>query len=59
VEVAGPGRFGWDGAFSGSWYVDRREDMVGVLMAQVRPGPLRLPALVVDFWTAAYQAIDD
>jgi CubicO group peptidase (beta-lactamase class C family) len=59
VEVAGPGRFGWDGAFSVSWYVDRHEDMVGVLMAQVRPGALRLPPLVLDFWTAVYQAIDD
>jgi CubicO group peptidase (beta-lactamase class C family) len=59
ADVAGPGRFGWDGAFSASWYVDAREDMVGVLMAQVRPGALRLPPLVVDFWTAAYQAIDD
>ena len=59
AEVAGPGRFDWDGAFSASWYVDPREDMVGVLMAQVRPGALRLPPLVLDFWTAAYQAIDD
>jgi CubicO group peptidase (beta-lactamase class C family) len=59
AEVAGPGRFGWDGAFSTSWYVDPREDMVGVLMAQVRPGALRLPPLVLDFWTGAYQAIDD
>jgi CubicO group peptidase (beta-lactamase class C family) len=59
AEVAGPGRFGWDGAFSGSWYVDPQEDMVGVLMAQVRPAALRLPSLVLDFWTAAYQAIDD
>jgi CubicO group peptidase (beta-lactamase class C family) len=59
AEVAGPGRFGWDGAFSASWYVDPAEEMVGVLMAQVRPGALRLPPLVLDFWTAAYQAIDD
>ena len=59
-DVAGvPGRFGWDGAFSTSWYVDPREDMVGVLMAQVRPGALRLPPVVLDFWTSAYQAIDD
>ena len=59
-EVAGvPGRFGWDGAFSTSWYVDPREDMVGVLMAQCRPGAVRLPSVVLDFWTSAYQAIDD
>lgn len=59
-EVAGaPGRFGWDGAFSTSLYVDPREDMVGVLLAQCRPGALRLPPVVLDFWTSAYQAIDD
>ena len=54
-----PGRFGWDGAFSTSLYVDPHEDMVGVLLAQCRPGALRLPSVVVDFWTSAYQAIDD
>jgi CubicO group peptidase (beta-lactamase class C family) len=54
-----PGRFGWDGAFSTSFYVDPREDMVGVLMAQCRPGALRLPPVVLDFWTSAYQAIAD
>lgn len=58
-EVAGvPGRFGWDGAFSTSLYVDPREDMVGVLLAQCRPGALRLPPIVLDFWTSAYQAIE-
>jgi len=54
-----PGRFGWDGAFSTSLYVDPHEDMVGILMAQCRPGALRLPPVVLDFWTSAYQAIDD
>jgi CubicO group peptidase (beta-lactamase class C family) len=59
-DVAGvPGRFGWDGAFSTSLYVDPHEDMVGILMAQCRPGALRLPPVVLDFWTSAYQAIDD
>jgi CubicO group peptidase (beta-lactamase class C family) len=59
-NVAGvPGRFGWDGAFSTSLYVDPREDMVGILLAQCRPGALRLPPVVLDFWTSAYQAIDD
>ena len=57
--AAVPGRFGWDGAFSTSLYVDPREDMVGVLLAQCRPGALRLPPVVLDFWTSAYQAIDD
>lgn len=60
AEVAGvPGRFGWDCAFGGSWYVDPREGLVGVLMTQLRPGALRLPPVVLDFWTSVYQAIDD
>ena len=54
-----PGRYGWDGAFSTSLYIDPHEDMVGVLMAQCRPGALRLPPVVLDFWTSAYQAIDE
>jgi CubicO group peptidase (beta-lactamase class C family) len=59
-EVADvPGRFGWDGAFSTSLYVDPREEMVGVLMAQCRPAAMRLPPVVLDFWTSAYQAIND
>lgn len=28
-------------------------------MAQVLPGALRLPPVVIDFWTGAYQAIED
>jgi CubicO group peptidase (beta-lactamase class C family) len=59
-DVAGvPGRFGWDGAFSTSFYVDPHEEMVGVLLAQCLPGALRLPPVALDFWTLAYQAIDD
>ena len=59
-DVAGvPGRYGWDGAFSTSLYMDPHEDMVGVLMAQCLPGALRLPPVVLDFWTSAYQAIAD
>jgi CubicO group peptidase (beta-lactamase class C family) len=60
VDLASvPGRFGWDGAFSTSFYVDPNENMVGILMAQCLPGALRLPPVVLDFWTSAYQAIDD
>jgi CubicO group peptidase (beta-lactamase class C family) len=60
AELAGvPGRFGWHGAFGCSWYVDPRENLVGILMTQVQPGALRLPPAVLDFWTSAYQAIDD
>jgi CubicO group peptidase (beta-lactamase class C family) len=59
-EVAGsPGRFGWDGAFSTSWYDDPDEQLIGILMVQRRPDVLSLPPVVLDFWTSAYQLIDD
>jgi CubicO group peptidase (beta-lactamase class C family) len=54
-----PGRFGWDGAFGTSWHVDPKEEMVGILMTQRRPDILSIPALTLDFWTSAYQLIDD
>ena len=54
-----PGRFGWDGVYGVSWYVDPREDLVGILMTQRVPEVLRLPPAYLDFWTSVYQAIDD
>jgi hypothetical protein len=42
-----------------SWYSDPREDMVGILLTQrawTSPNP---PEVCRDFWTLAYQAIDD
>ena len=57
--AAVPGRFGWDGAFGSSWWVDPKEEMIGVLMAQRRPDVLGMPPTVRDFWTSAYQLIDD
>ena len=59
-EIAGvPGRFGWDGAFGTSWWVDPKEQLVGVFMTQRRPDVLSVPAFIRDFWTSAYQLIDD
>ena len=59
-SASGPfGRFGWDGGLGTSWYSDPREDMVAILMTQrawTSPTP---PNVCLDFWTAAYQAIDD
>ena len=56
-EVAG--RFGWDGAFGTSWYVDPKEQLLGILMIQRRPDFLKLPAITHDFWASAYQLIND
>ena len=59
-DVAGSvGRFGWDGGLGTSYSSDPRENMVGVLMTQAAwtsPSP---PGVYLDFWTSAYQAIDD
>jgi CubicO group peptidase (beta-lactamase class C family) len=51
-----PGRFGWDGSYGTSWSSDPKEDMVAILMTQ-RLG--FASDLYLDFWTSAYQAIDD
>ena len=54
-----PGRFGWDGGLGTSWSSDPEEGLVGILMTQqawTSPNP---PEIWLDFWTSAYQAIDD
>jgi CubicO group peptidase (beta-lactamase class C family) len=57
--AAVPGKYGWDGGLGTSWYSDPREEMVIILMTQrawTSPSP---PNVCLDFWTSAYQAIDD
>lgn len=54
-----PGRYGWDGGYGTSWYADPKEDLVGILLTQrVWTSPVP-PPVHVDFWTSAYQAIND
>jgi CubicO group peptidase (beta-lactamase class C family) len=53
------GKFGWDGGLGTSWYSDPREDMVTILMTQRMWDSPIPPQVCVDFWTLAYQAIDD
>jgi CubicO group peptidase (beta-lactamase class C family) len=53
------GTYGWDGGMGTSWYCDPSEDMITLLMTQAAwksPSP---PAVCRDFWTGAYQAMDD
>ena len=58
-DIAGAlGRFGWDGAFGTSWWVDRAEDLVCVLMTQRRPDALAIPPLTRDFATSVYQLLE-
>jgi CubicO group peptidase (beta-lactamase class C family) len=54
-----PGRYGWDGGLGTSWSSDPTEEMVGILLTQCAFTSAEPPAVVVDFWTSAYQAIDD
>jgi CubicO group peptidase (beta-lactamase class C family) len=57
--AAVPGKFGWDGGLGTSWWSDPNEQMVTVLLTQrawTSPNP---PDVCRDFWTCAYQAIDD
>ena len=56
--AAVPGRFGWDGGFGTSWASDPREDLVAILMVQ-RLYDEVMVEIAADFWTLAYQAIDD
>jgi CubicO group peptidase (beta-lactamase class C family) len=60
TDASGPvGRFGWDGGMGTSWYSDPSEDMVTILMTQRGWSSPRPPNVCLDFWTCAYQAIDD
>ncbi|MDP9369697.1 MAG: beta-lactamase family protein [Chloroflexota bacterium] len=54
-----PGRCGWDGGFGPSWYADPNEDLIGILMTQRVWDSPEPPAVLLDFWTSVYQAIDD
>jgi CubicO group peptidase (beta-lactamase class C family) len=60
VDLAGSvGTFGWSGGLGTTWWTDPREELVGVLLTQrawTSPVP---PDVCRDFWTLAYQAVDD
>ena len=59
-DLAGvPGRYGWDGGYGTSWYVDPKEELVAILMTQRLWDATGPAAVYPDFWTSAYQAIDD
>ena len=54
-----PGRFGWDGGYGTSAYVDPNEGLIGILLTQKMMDSPEAPPVYKDFWTSAYQAIDD
>jgi CubicO group peptidase (beta-lactamase class C family) len=54
-----PGSYGWDGGLGSSWANDPVEGLTGVLLtnrAFTSPMP---PAVVQDFWTCAYTALEE
>jgi CubicO group peptidase (beta-lactamase class C family) len=53
------GMFGWDGGLGTAWRSDPGEDMVTLLLTQGAWTSPRPPRLFHDFWTAAYQSIDE
>jgi CubicO group peptidase (beta-lactamase class C family) len=57
--AATPGRYGWDGGYGTSWYVDPEEELVGILMTQRIWDAPGATVVLLDFWTSAYGAIDD
>jgi CubicO group peptidase (beta-lactamase class C family) len=54
-----PGTYGWNGGLGTSWFHDPAEDLTAILMTQRAWTSHRPPTLFRDFWTAAYQAIED
>jgi CubicO group peptidase (beta-lactamase class C family) len=56
--AASVGSYGWPGVYGTGWYNDPAEDMTTILMMQRVHEPQAL-SIRSDFWTAAYQAIDD
>lgn len=53
------GTYGWTGGLGTAWFNDPAEDLVMILMTQRAQTSHLPPAIYRDFWTAAYQAIDD
>ncbi|WP_240417703.1 serine hydrolase domain-containing protein [Paenibacillus periandrae] len=54
-----PGRFGWNGGTGTSGYTDPKEEMIGIVMTQRLMDSPAPPGVFLDYWTSAYQAIDD
>jgi CubicO group peptidase (beta-lactamase class C family) len=53
------GRYGWNGGLGSIWYADPGEDMDMILMTGCAKFVFTPPNIYRDFWTLAYQAIDD
>lgn len=56
-ELESPGIYGWDGAFYTRYWVDPKEDMVGIFLSQV--DNYWAEKIIDKFRVLVYQAIDD
>jgi CubicO group peptidase (beta-lactamase class C family) len=56
--LAAPGQFGWTGGTGTRVYTDPAEELICILLTQRYMGS-PLPSVFEDFFTCAYQAIDD
>ncbi len=57
--AAPPGRYGWNGGLGTTWWSDPKEEMVAIIITQRTFESADPPSVCLDFWTSAYQAIDD
>jgi CubicO group peptidase (beta-lactamase class C family) len=54
------GGYGWAGGLGSSWGNDPAEDLVGVVLTtDMFPGAFPPPAVIRDFWTCTYAALED
>jgi CubicO group peptidase (beta-lactamase class C family) len=53
------GRYGWNGGLGSIWYADPGEDLDMILMTGSAKFVFTPPEIYRDFWTLAYQSIDD
>ncbi|MFD3455063.1 serine hydrolase domain-containing protein [Streptomyces sp. NPDC058691] len=58
-DYAPIGQFGWDGGSGTSTYADPDNRLTGILLTQVGMSTPDSARLIHDFWTTAYQSIDD
>jgi CubicO group peptidase (beta-lactamase class C family) len=54
-ELGSPGIYKWGGAFNTSYWIDPKEQLIGVIMTQVRPTSSDITGR---FQTLVYQALE-
>ena len=56
----GVGSYGWAGGMGSMWSNDPGHELIGILLStDAFAGPFPPPAVIQDFWTGAYTALDD